>query len=674
MSPLRLATYITLGVWCFLIGVGFIVIYKINETLPSVSRLKEFSPPLATRVYSRDGKLLKEFYREKRMRVRLTDVPDYLKKATLLLEDDNFYKHSGVNLFSIIRAWIANLQKKRIVQGASTITQQLARNLFLTFEKTLLRKLKEALLAIKIERVFSKDEILEMYLTQIYYGNGVYGVEAAAQKYFGKSAKELTLPECALLAGLPKSPSYYDPFRHPERAIERRALVLEVLAQRGVISREEAEWAKNAPLNLAQEKKPPEFAGYFVEEVRKWLQNKFGEEFLYTSGAEVYTTLDPKFQIYAEEAVKNKLKQYSSWLKEDTTGPLQAALLAMNPHNGEILAMVGGRSFRESMFNRAVQARRQPGSAFKPFVWTVAVENGYTPATIVLDAPVVVKDRDTVYAPLNYDHKFLGRITLRDALAHSRNLVSVRLVMKFSPKKIVKLAKKLGVKSKLIPVVSIALGSNCVTLLDMVTAYSAFANGGERVIPHLVTKILDRDGNVIYEFKDKKERVLSPQVAYIVTSMMQSVVKYGTARSARWRGVWYPCAGKTGTTDEYTDAWFIGFTPDLVAGVWVGYDLPHTIIRGATGARYALPIWCDFMKQALRTMPVRTFRTPPGIVTRMICPQSGLLATSYCPSKRREVFIKGTEPKKYCDLHKPTGEKLFKRFYELDTEELKENP
>lgn len=654
MKMWRKAFLICCGIWGIIFGLGFGVIYSLNKTLPSISRLKEYKPPIPAVILDRDGNVIYEFQGQRRKPVELTEVPEYLKKAIILKEDKRFYKHWGIDIFGVARAFLTNLRAGRVIQGASTITQQLARNLFLSMERTWIRKLKEAILAVKIERVFSKDEILEMYLTNIYFGQGAYGVEAAAEKYFGKHVKDLTLPECALLASLPRAPSSYNPFVNPVKAVEMRAKVLDLLAEKGIIARNIAEYAKNAPLGLKKKKKTTGIGPYFVEEVKKILIREYGEEFLYTSGAKIYTTLSSRLQKIAESVVKRELKRLKKFymVREEKGEPLQCALLCMNPRTGEILAMVGGRDFRESMFNRATQALRQPGSAFKPFVWAVALQNGYTPGTMVLDAPIVVDAGDTIYSPMNYDRRFLGRITLRDALAYSRNLVSVRLIMKFSPEKVVDLAENMGIEHKLLPVISLALGSNCVTLLDMVTAYCAFANGGYRVKPIYILKIVDRNGNIIYKSEPVRDRVLTPQVAFLMQSMMQSVVKYGTARSIRRKGFLRPCAGKTGTTDDYTDAWFIGFTPYYVCGVWVGFDKPKTIGRGATGGRFAAPIWAEFMKRAEAGKPVKNFKPPSGIVERVICLDSGLLATENCPRKRREYFIKGTEPKRYCDLHK----------------------
>lgn len=654
--------------------------------MPPSSALEQYHPPLITRVFAGTGELLAEFYIEKRASTSLDEIPKYLIDATLTMEDRSFYRHWGVNIFSITKAFFQNIRAGRVVRGASTITQQLAKNLFLTPERSLVRKLKEALLAIEIERRYSKDEILGMYLNQIYYGCGAYGVEAAAKTYFSKSVSELALQECALLVGLARYP--LSPVEHPESALRRRAVVLHAMTRTGAISREEAEQAGRAPLELNPAKPSRNEAPYFVEWIRRKIEAEFGSDMLYREGVTIHTTLDLDLQRAANEAVEQVLvgfeKQYDFKTKRDTipfpadsarpirTEYIQGALVALDPHTGELKAMVGGRDFSDSEFNRATQARRQPGSSFKPFVFTAAIDNGFTPADIVIDAPIVVQIGDSLYSPSNYDDTFLGPVTLRRGLALSRNLVAIRLLRAIGGRTAVEYARKMGIESRLENVLSLALGSCAVRLLELTSALGVLANSGVRVEPFAIQKILDRDGKVIYENRTFEQQVLSPQTAYVVTNMMESVLNEGTAIDARTLGFHHPAAGKTGTTDDYTDAWFIGFTPELICGVWVGFDQMKRIARKATGARFALPIWIKFMKQAVEDYPPTEFEPPPGIAKEKICQKTGVLATPFCPAVRTEVFIEGTQPGDTCRVHRQESLPLDEyNFEQMDRRSLR---
>ncbi|MDD2891057.1 MAG: PBP1A family penicillin-binding protein, partial [bacterium] len=566
MSNIKKAVFITVVICGFLIGFGGALVYRISRNLPSVDLLETYRA-LSSKVYDRNKRIIYEFYEEKRIPVKLENIPAPIIKATLALEDKNFYKHHGFDISGFSRAIILNAFRLRSAQGGSTITQQLARNLFLTFDKSILRKLKELILALRIERIYSKDEILELYFNQIYYGNGAYGIETAAQTYFGKHVNQLKLYEYALLIGLPKNPAKYNPYTNLENATGRRNLVISVLAQSGVVSKEEEEAAKKVPIKVFKQTFVRGTGAYFIEEIRKWVSAQFGADELYRGGILIYTTLDGSFQQAADSVVKNGLMSIGTRFKSrDTTLPLQTALLVMDPNTGGILAEVGGKEFGKSMFNRAIQGERQAGSAFKPFVWTAALESGYTPASVVEDAPIAIKDwGNKTYRPGNYDEDFLGPITLRKALALSRNLVSVRLIMDIGPEKVISYARRMGITSKLDPVISLSLGCSSISLLDMVTAYGTFATGGIRVTPYMIEKITDLDGSVLYKRPQLfKDRVLSPQTAYLMTSMLQSVVNEGTGIKIRNSGLEGPIAGKTGTSDEYGDTWFIGFTPDIV--------------------------------------------------------------------------------------------------------------
>jgi penicillin-binding protein 1A len=656
---------------CLLLGslagaVGFL-----GKELPSPSDLQKYKPKLGTKLYDINENLICEFSEERRTLVPLTRIPRTLVSATIALEDRRFYRHWGIDLIGVARATLNNLRHGRVVQGASTITQQLARNMFLTLERTASRKLKEALLALQIERVYSKDEILEMYYNQIYFGHGAYGAQAAAMLYFGKNVEDLTLPECALLAGLPKAPATYSPFDHPNTAIRRRNLVLEAMVQAEAITRAEADGAKQAPLSLNPKPIGSNEAPYFVEEVRKYLEDHYGGNLIYQGGMVVHTTLDLRLQKIANRALEDWLLQLERAYKfkparvavvlppsraasspEARTPYLQGALVALDPRSGQIRALIGGRDFTTSKFNRATQAQRQAGSAFKPFVYVAAMDDGFTPASVIDDSPISRDDGSgKLWTPSNYDNQFEGPTLLRRGLALSRNIVAVKLQERLGTSTVIDYARRMGIRSPLPSVPSLGLGSADVTLLEMTSAYGVIANQGIRVEPISVLRVVDRDGNLMEENFPSSETVLRPQTAFIMTSLMESVLDQGTATSARARGFTRQAAGKTGTTNDYTDAWFIGFTPGVVCGVWVGFDQKRTIVPGATGASFALPAWTEFMKEATAGQAVESFAVPEGIATRTICAQSGLLATEFCPHVRNEVFIQGTEPTESCDLH-----------------------
>lgn len=661
-----------LGIYVFALGMFVGVFHTLKRTLPAIETVQKYTPPLVTYVYDENGEIIANFFNEMRIPVKLEDVPPIVKKTTIAVEDRKFYSHWGVNPFAIGRAFIANILAWKRVQGGSTISQQLARCMFLSLERTYMRKLKELILTMSIERTYSKDEILEMYLNQVYYGSGCYGIEVASRRFFGKSVKDLTLPECALLVGLPRSPFYYDPFKYPENALQRRAVVLEIMEETGVVNSTEIERAKNSPLGVATGYDRYSRVGpYLVEEVRKQAGERFGSDMFYRGGASIYTCVDKRMQEVADEVVDTWIEKLEKMynIESDSSNPLQVALLAMDPRTGKIKAMVGGRDFRLSQFNRAIQAYRQPGSAFKPFLYTAAVDRGCSPTYRLLDQPIMIKVQDTVYSPSNYDSTFRGNISLRDAIAFSRNLASVRLMLNVGPETVVKYARTMGIKTKLLPVISLALGSNSVTLQEMTTGYATIANGGYRVKPYIIEKITNQKGEVLYEARPYKERVLRENTAYIITSLLESVADYGTGAGMKRMGFLRPAAGKTGTTDKWRDAWFIGFTPELICCVWVGHDIPETIMRGGSGAVLALPIWTEFMKKALSGKPVSNFIVPSGVIKRTVCKESGLLPVEGCEELIEEVFIKGTEPKKTCDIHSPKKGFDFRR---MDAESKKE--
>ena len=530
------------------LGIGFY--YAVVHDLPPAESISFFAPPISTKVYDDQGEIFSQFFIERRELTSLDRVPQYLKDGFISIEDKRFYSHWGVDILRFFKSMLINIAHMRIVQGGSTITMQLARNMFLTMEQTIMRKMKEMALAVRIERAFTKDEILEMYLNQINFGQGHYGVATAAEYYFNKDISELNLTECALLVALPKGEGY-SPYKRPERAIQRRNLVLKAMLDNKVISAEEYARAINEPLGVVEQTQRKRVGEYFLEEIRRYLELKYGPEFLYRSGANIYTTIDSRMQKIAEEVMEEHLtklekdfklphpkSEFDSIILGDTITAipyLQGAFVLLDYRTGEVKALIGGRNFSQSQFNRATQARRQAGSAFKVFVWTTAVDNGFTPTDIVLDLPIVleVPGMDSIYRPSNYDRKFLGPITVKDALKYSRNLVAIRLIRSIGPELVVRYAHDLGVESPLLPVVSLALGSCEVNLLEMVSAVGTIANLGERVKPIMIRKITDKDGTLIEINNSLPERRLSAQTSYVMTDIMQSVVNGGTGYHVR---------------------------------------------------------------------------------------------------------------------------------------------
>jgi len=658
------------GVVVLIAGTFFGAYQYFSRDLPSTARLEMIEPALKTQVFADDGSLVGEFYIEDRALVRLEDIPKHLIDAIIAVEDRKFYSHWGIDIFGIARALVTNIRSGQVVQGGSTITQQLGRNLFDMFENTLTRKIKEALLAVRIERAYSKDEILEMYLNQIYFGAGAHGVEAAARVFFGKHANELSIGESALIAGLPKNPRDYSPIYNLERSLQRRDVVLASMVDNGTLRPEDAERIKSEPIvSKTSRDEKSDFAAYFLEEVRKYLERKYGPDRVYHDGLRVYTALDPYLQHVAEDSMEvqmqrmEKLRKYpndkarydSLFAKGEHEGPpdyLQSAVVAIDVNTGYIKALVGGRSFKQSKWNRATQATRQPGSAFKPFIFLAAIENGYTPADIVLDAPIVLDlPNGDVWKPSNFTERFEGEVSLRHSLNFSINIAAIRLLMALGPISAINYAHKLGITSNLENVYALALGVSEVTLLELTNAYATIAAGGVRSEPILVKKVVDREGKVLEENFAYREEVLDPRTNYMITNLMESVVNEGYGRNSRLFGFKEPAAGKTGTTDGCTDAWFVGFTTELAVGVWSGFDEKIPMGRRMTGAHVSLPTWTEVMKAHYRDHSGEEFFKPDGIVHRVICEETGLLATNDCAKIRREVFIDGTEPRRYCDRH-----------------------
>jgi penicillin-binding protein 1A len=651
---------------CVPLGLLAGLVVWFSRDLPSTDALVSVEPWTRTMIYDAHGHPLKAFYEEDRAIVSLDQVPRNLSNAFIAIEDRKFYRHWGLNVFAIARAVFEDVMARRIVRGASTITQQLARNLFLTQEQTLTRKIKEAILAIRIERHYTKDEILAMYLNQIYFGEGAYGVASASRKYFGKDVSDLSLAESAMLAGIPRNPSAYSPTRSLAKAEQREGLVLQSMVEMDMITAAEAAQAKNDTIVIAPAERA-EVGAYFTEYVRRILERKYGAEALYREGLRVYTTIDLSLQELAERAVEGNLRAMEKRLRytpRDTTGLhtaaqatktdyIQGALIALDPETGYIRAMVGGRDFLDSQWNRATQAPRQPGSAFKIFVYTAAVDNGMTTCDMVMDDPIIMMNPDsTEWRPENFDEQFRGPVSVREALARSINIPAIKVSDQIGQETVIRYARRMGIKSDLKPYRSIALGTFEVNLLELTSAVGVLATGGIRAEPIAISRIEARDGRTLEENPPRRSEAISAQTAYIMTSILQSVVNEGTGQSIRARGVTRTLAGKTGTTDEYGDAWFVGFSPDLAAGVWVGFDERRSMGKKETGARVALPIWVDFMTGALAGVPDRPFPEPRGIVRREICSESGRLATSNCPNPRVEVFISGTEPLKFCNIHR----------------------
>lgn len=675
------------------------LLWSVSDGLPPLERLEQYDPQLITRVISSDGVVIKEFYTQRRVLAPLDAMPDYLVKAVIATEDRRFYSHWGLDLIRLSKALMVNISAMGIRQGASTITQQLARNLYFSHRRTLSRKLKELITAIQIERRYSKREILEMYLTQTYFGSGAYGAQAATQRYFSKAVEELTLDESALLVALLKAPTTYSPIHRPEAALKRRNLVLRNMLKWGYIEEAEYSEARGKPLalNVSEEESPLGTAPYFTEYVRQELESmeeKYGFDY-YHDGLNIYTTLDSRIQAFAEAALDSNLpaleERFQSRFREeqlmafmaaqfpdlelDSVETLaqdsvlvdslfrdkkvvQAAFIALEPGTGRILAMIGGRDFAQYKFNRAVQAVRQPGSAFKPIVYLAAIDNGYPPTFRLMNQDVVVVNEDgRRWAPQNYDHSRGGLTTLRDGLRWSLNLVSVRLVQDVvPPRMVIQYARKLGITTRLANVDAIALGASAVKPIELVNAFSVFPSGGVLAEPYAIERIVDRYENIIEENRPKRKVVISEETAYVMTSMLRTVLDRGTGGSVRWRFKFYrPAGGKTGTTNEYNNAWFIGFTPQICAGVWVGLDDPFlTLGRGQTGSKAALPIWAQFMKTLYDSLklPVEDFEKPEGVVEMEVCAETYKIAGKHCPNKEKEVFITKYAPTDSCDVHR----------------------
>ncbi len=641
------------------LGVGAAVLWAfvvLPRSLPSVTALERFDPSEGTRIYDDNDELITELHVERRIFVPLAQIPKSLTDAVISTEDARFYSHIGVDPMGIARAVYQNFRHGRIVEGGSTITQQLAKVLFLTPDKSLERKLKEAALALELERRYSKDRLLELYLNQIYFGHGAFGVEAAARTFFGQSVDELSLAESALLAGLPKAPTTYSPFEHADAAKRRRVIVLARMVETGRLKSAQAKAAGATPLALVPPERRRNTGQYYLDYVQHLLEQEYGADVVFKGGLHVYTTLSPSMQHKAEQALREGLRtlearRASASVRDgkrtvEPAGPErpEGALLSIEPHTGYIKAMVGGYDFFKSEFNRAVQARRQPGSAFKPFVYLAALEAGQTPASVVEDSPVEyrVGKGGKPWRPDNYDKKFRGSITYQQALEESVNVAAVRVQERVGIRHTVDVARRLGVQSPLAENLSLALGSSDLTLLELTSAYGVLANQGVWVRPTAVRYVLDKQRKLLEENAPLGKTVVSPELAFVMTHMLRGTIDRGTGAAAKALG--RPAAAKTGTTNDYSNAWFVGYTPHLVTGVWVGYDRPRSLGKDETGSRVAVPIWTAFMAQALAGTPPEEFPVPERVVLLPV----DLSVGGGCARPVTMAFVAGTEPRPGC--------------------------
>jgi len=766
----------TLILWSFLLGLflvicgagaGLVLYYSISKDLPRITSLADYHPSIITTVYADDNRKIAEFFKERRIVIPLMDMPRTLIDAFVAAEDSRFYKHQGIDFISIVRAFIKNLEAGTIVQGGSTITQQVTKSFLLTPERSYKRKLREAILAYRIDKAFSKDDILYLYLNQIYLGHGAYGVQAASENYFGKSVKDLNLAECAILAGLPQAPSKYSPFRHPERAKQRQIYVLNRMVAEAYITNIQASEAITTILDIKPRRNLYiEEVPFYTEHVRRHLEKKYGTDALYTQGMQVYTAVNLEMQKIARDEIQKglfeldkregyrgplehikpeEIESYSQTLQVEldkkpleegatakgvviavndrkktvavrlgnTRGTIalkdliwarkpdpevayynvklkrpsqalavgdvilvkvkgqekgkekwmlaleqmpiaQSALMSIEAGTGLVKAMIGGRDFRQTQFNRAIQSRRQPGSAFKPLIYAAALDKVYedpkkiyTPATVIIDSAIVYTDeeRDHTWKPRNYKETFYGPTLFRKALTKSRNLVTIKILQDIGIDYAIEYAGKLGIESDLSRDLSIALGSSGISLLELLRAYSVFANQGYLVEPVFILKVVDRNGNVLEEMAPERKKVIEKNTAYIMTNLLEGVVQHGTGR--RVKALKRPAAGKTGTTNNLFDAWFVGYTPEYITGVWVGLDEEAPMGHGETGSRAASPIWLGFMKRALEGKPVVVFKAPEGVEFAKIDADTGLLPVPESKKVVFECFKEGTVPTEY---------------------------
>lgn len=651
---------------------------------PDVELVTGYLPDEASVVLDREGEEVTKLYRVHRVMVELESLPAHVPTAFIAVEDQRFWRHRGVDWRRVLGAAWSNLRAMEVEEGGSTITMQLARNIFPDElpqrDRSLARKLGEMRVAREIERRFTKEEILELYLNQIYFGSGAWGIEAAAREYFGKAAAELTLSEAALLAGLIPAPSRLNPRADLEAARAERERVLRKLVRLGWIEGETAAAAAAEEIRLARgELDPGDTAPYYVEEVRRYLESQLGER-LYTGGYRIHTALDRSAQRIAEEELENQLRAIEAGrfgrfvharydASAEAANYLQGAVVVMDVETGDVLALVGGRDFEQSKFNRATQARRQPGSAFKPFVYAAAANAGYGPAHGLQDSPMqLVLDGGRVWSPRNFGNSYAGSVSMRQALVQSRNVATVRMAEEVGVSAVIRMAHRLGISSPIPHLPSVSIGAAEVRVLELTAAYSAFATLGHRPEPRLVSRVEDRNGRIVLEQQPRSDRVLDSAVAFLVTDMLRDVVDRGTGTPVRAAGFGAPAAGKTGTTNDNTDVWFVGFTPSRVAGVWIGFDRPRTIVSGATGGALAAPVWGRVMN---RTGAAAGGWSPPAGIERRLVVGPGLVVAADCPMTpngvREEYFLAGSVPPGRC------GSALWEHLYE-DRDDLLGEP
>ncbi|HEU5300444.1 MAG TPA: penicillin-binding protein 1A [bacterium] len=628
-------------------GAAIGMVVSFNRRLPDVAAL--YAPPAeASRIFARDGQLVASLFQENRAIVPIDRIPAVLQQAVLAIEDERFHQHHGVDFRGTMRAMWRNLLARDLVEGGSTITQQLARTVFLSPERAFSRKLAEILMAVEIERRFTKAEILERYLNEVYFGHGAYGVGMAARVFFDRPVEELTLAQSAILASLIRAPSIYSPYRNLPRVQERQRLVLRRMTDVGFVTRRAAAEAEAEPLTFVQERNLGLVgvrAPYFVSYILPMLLERYGEEAVYRGGLRIHTTLDLDLQAAAEAAVRREIDA----AKAGGLNVTQAALVAIEPSTGAIRAMIGGYDFASSQFNRAWQARRQPGSSFKPFVYITAIASGMSPSKIIMDEPIEYETPQGLWQPQNYGEEFSGPVRLRQAVERSINIPAIRTLEEVGVTRVITFAQRMGITSPLRPDLSLALGSSEVTLLELTSAYGVFAALGLRAEPMAIVRVEDRTGKRLDEAVPQRTVVFSPENAYVMTDILKGVVQRGTGRGA---DLGRPIAGKTGTTDDYRNAWFLGYAPELVAGVWVGND-DNSPTERVVGAGVPTRIWRSFMETALASVPETDWMVPERAVVVTTCGTSGLLATANCDDPRREAFIRGTEPTEYLVQESP---------------------
>ncbi len=612
----------------FILSFAFLVSFS-SQKMVDLVQTSNFINPITSKVYDINGKLVTEFFQENRTPIELSQIPPHLKSAFIAIEDSNFYHHHGISIRGILRALWENIKEGRIAQGGSTITQQLAVNTFLTREETLSRKIQDALLALQIERTFTKNEILEMYLNLIYFGHGAHGIAEATQLYFDKSVEDLSLAESALIAGIPRRPYYYSPFINLEAALKRKNIILKRMWDMGYINENEYSQARAEQIEFNQNRDSQEIAPYFSSYIRTKLLEQYGVNMVFKGGLKIYTTLDLDLQKKAKK----------TFLESGREG----ALVAIEPQTGHIKAMIGGRSYEESEFNRATQADRQPGSAFKTFVYLTAIQKRISPSLLIEDAPIIYENG---WSPENYEKEFKGPVTLREAFEDSINVVGVKLLERVGVRDVIQNAHNAGIKSSLRADLSLALGTSEVTPLEMASAYATIANMGTYIEPVSILKIEDHNGKVLEENQTIKKKVFSEDVCYTLIKLMEGVIDRGTGLKAK---IDRPAAGKTGTTNENIDAWFVGFTPELTCTVYVGNDDRKSLGNKMTGGVVAAPIWHDFMVAALEGQQVKEFMKPDNVKEVAVCAKTGLLPGNNCEKSLKVVFRSGTEPQKGCE-------------------------